>query len=101
MAALLIDTDHVMRLAGLVDQAGLAVTGATVTASMLDKKFDPVTVSPWPLTLGDDGGGDYSVLIPDDEALQLGLVYNMRIDIDKGGVKRTYFEPVSVMRGTF
>ena len=99
MATLLLETDHTVRLTGLKDQAGELVAGATVTADLLNSKFEPINNTPFPLRLIDAGGGDYTARIGDDNALIMGTTYQVRYVARKNDVKRTWFEELTIRRG--
>lgn len=100
MATIFVDTDHVLRLIGLVDQDEDLVESASVVAQLLDSAFAPISAPLWPLTLGPDRGGNYSAAIPDDADVTIGVKYRLRIDVDNAGVKSAWFVPVIVERRT-
>ena len=84
--SLYVGADMVLSVEGLADQDGNAVTGATVNATVLESDASTeVTGVTWPVTLGDDGGGDYSGVIDDAVEITVGELYWIRIDISGGG----------------
>lgn len=91
MADLFVGTDHTLWLLGLKDQDDNVVEGATVVSTLLDKKYKPLNISPFPISLVDKGNGDYSAQIPDDVQLEIGSSYYIKINITKNGVDREYY----------
>jgi hypothetical protein len=83
---LFVGTDLLLQVSGLKDQDDNAVTGATVEATVLESDASTeVSGVTWPVTLSDDGGGDYSAVLEDTMELTEGRTYWVRVDITGGG----------------
>lgn len=69
MPDIYLDNDYVVKLDGLKDDDGTAVTAATVEARVLDRDKEEVAGIAWPVTLSHTSNGNYEGTI--DKALQL------------------------------
>lgn len=97
-------TDHVLEVPVLTNGlTGATVTGATVTATLLDGADLPVTGQTWPLLLQEDAAvpGRYlgtlsaALAVTDRQRLKAVVV------ADAGaGLKRTWYMPVVALAGT-
>ena len=84
--SLFVGTDMVVEVEALADQDGNPVTGASVKATVLEADGETeVTGVTWPVTLGDEGGGDYSGVIDDAVNITVGKVYWVRVRIVGAG----------------
>ena len=84
--ALYINTDMLLEVNDLKDQDGNAVTGATVEATVYERDGETeVEGMTFPVSLSDDGSGNYSVTLEDTLELTLGNVYLIKVDIAGGG----------------
>jgi len=83
---LFINTDMVLRVGGLRDSDRNIVTGATIEATVLESdETTPVGGVSWPVTLTDDGGGNYSATLQDGMELTEGDEYWIKVDIVGNG----------------
>ena len=95
-------TDHRVRIPDLTDQDGTSVTGATVEMTLYESDgTTEVSGVTWPVTLSDDGGGEYSGVLPDTVNTQENTRYELRLVATSGSAKRTWREPVVVRHGGF
>lgn len=70
---------------------GSGVTGATVTATLVDRAGTALTGQTWPLTLSDDGGGSYSGTVDHDLNLVAGQRFTAQVTV-VSGANRAYVE---------
>ena len=84
--ALFTNTDMLLKFDGLKDQDGNVITGADVRATVYqpDSKTE-VSGMTWPITLSDDGNGNYSAVLEDSMELKLGSLHWIKLDISGGG----------------
>lgn len=92
--AIYIGNDHVVKLEGLEDQDGNAVTSATVKARILDLNYDDVSGLSWPLTLSHDGGGTYSAVLDKAVSLTRNSRHYLQITAAQGGTEATWRLPL-------
>lgn len=86
--ALYINSDNLIEMKDLQDQDGNALTGATVNATVYESDATTeVSGQSWPITLTDDGGGDYSGVLEDTMELTLYSGYWVKLEIDAGGAQ--------------
>lgn len=100
MATLYLGTDHVVSVTGLQNNDGSAITGATVTARVLDGTGGEVSGTSWPITLSGDGSGNYEGTLPAEVALSVRGDFKLEIVAEGGGLKRTWKESISTSTGT-
>lgn len=92
---LYIGSDNMLEVNDLTDWAGAAITGATVEVTVYEAdRSTPATGQSWPLTLSDDGGGDYSGVLQDTLVLVLSKKYWIKVDIDTGSAQDIRWEKV-------
>lgn len=83
--SLLVNNDMRLEVLDLTDEDGNLVTGATVQATLFQAdRSTQVAGFSQPVTLSDDGGGDYSGTIPDTADLTVGQMYWIKITADDG-----------------
>lgn len=89
--SLFIGNDHRITLTGLKDEDGNLVTGATVTARLLEADAETeVSGVSWPTTLSDDGGGDYSGVLDDAASLEKGKAYYLEVKAVSGSTQAVW-----------
>jgi hypothetical protein len=101
MADLLVGNTMEVTVSGLKDQDGNAVTGATVEVTVLDLQGTEVSGQSWPVTLSDDGGGDYSGELDSGISLTVGTTYEVRIEVSGVGAEAEWREYRQAKRRTF
>jgi hypothetical protein len=99
---LYVGTDLLLQVSGLKDQDDNAVTGATVEATVFESDASTeVSGVTWPVTLSDDGGGDYSAVLEDTMALDNGRLYWIKVEITGSGADDTRWESFVAERRGF
>lgn len=102
MAILYLDTDHVITVTGLKDSDDAAVTGATVTAKIINSSDgSEVSGATWPVTLTGDGAGNYTGQLPDEVSITYSGDYLIEVVAEDGSLKRTWQDVVKPRRGGF
>jgi len=93
--AIYINNDHTIKVEGLQDQDGNAVTTATVEATILDLNRKEVGGITWPLTLSHDGNGTYSATLDKAVSLQRNVRHYLRVVAStSGGADAEWTEPL-------
>lgn len=90
MDRIYLDNDHVVHLAGLTDDDGVAVTSATVEARVLDRNFQPVGGVSWPVTMSHVGNGDYEGVIDSSIVLTDRSLYYLEVTASYAGLDATW-----------
>lgn len=97
---LAINTDHVVTLQALTDQAGNAVTAATVEATLYQQdastKVSGVT---WPVSLSSTGSGNYSGNLSRSLSISLSQLLWLNVVAANGGVQGSFWQQCIVVRG--
>ena len=84
--ALYINTDQILAVENLKDENGNTVTGATVEATVYESDgTTEVSGMTFPVSLSDNGSGNYSAVLEDTMELTLGKIYVVKVDIEGGG----------------
>lgn len=100
--ALYVGNDMVITVAGLTDQAGAAVTSATVEATLFESDAaTEVTGITWPVTLSHDGSGTYSGVMDKAAAVTLGAIYWLRVDAVAGSADARWWSQEVATRRLF
>ncbi len=75
----------------LLDEKGAAVTGATVGMTLYEAGTTTVVKGEtWPVTLVDDGEGEYSATLQDKVEITVGSKYDLKITVDGCGAQATW-----------
>lgn len=100
MAALYIDTDHVISLSALTTEAGDLVTGALVQMTLLDlADGSEIDGQAWPVTLTEGAAGEYSAQLSADVDVDDDV--RLRLTAQSGGRRSTWFSDRTVARREF
>ena len=86
-----------LALASLRDLDGIAITDATVTATIYDTSGVAVAGQVWPTTLAHDASGTYYATIKADVDVEVGRKYFAEILAVSGPSQKTWRCPVSVV----
>lgn len=105
MTALYIGNDMMISFSGdgkLVDENNLPVTDATVKAYLYERgTTTPVDGVAWPVTLDNDGGGEYSCALPDTAMIVKDHRYDLKITAEVGEVNATWEDTVRATTRSF
>lgn len=86
---LFIGTDHNLKVEP-VDEAGSAITGATVEFTVKDSGFSNVSGETWPASLTETSSGIYEGNISDSLSLEQNRIYYIELTVTKGSTKATW-----------
>jgi hypothetical protein len=79
------DSDNLIQVNNVTDQKlGTAITGAEVNVTVYDRDGTEVSGPTWPVLLDEDGGGDYSGILPDTMVLLPPDFVDVEVDINGG-----------------
>jgi hypothetical protein len=98
-----INSDNVIKLAGLADDTGAYINDATVVVTLVNDSDAEVTGETWPLTMNyvAASNGDYKATLSDALVLTNPGDYHAIVDADGGAGKRYYRKiPVIAKIGT-
>lgn len=89
------NSDSLLEVKSLKDADGNLITGATVQATVYeDDRATEVGGQAWPLSLTDNGSGNYSAVLEDTMTLVLGRRYWIKVVIESGGADDTRWQRV-------
>lgn len=91
--SLFVGTDMKVEVTGLADQDGNPVTGASVKATVFEADGETkVTGVTWPVTLGDDDGGDYSGIIDGALGVSVDKLYWVLVETSGSGASAQWWQ---------
>ena len=101
---LYVGNDMILSFTGddkLIDSEGDPITSATVTATLYewDGKTE-VGGETWPLTLNDDGNGEYSAVLQETLGVKAGSMYILVIEAEKSGANGRWYREVHAKERT-
>lgn len=89
-----LDNDHVVKLDGLKDKDGVAVTSATVECRILDSDKQEVSGITWPLALSHVSDGNYEVVLDKAVDLTLNSLHFLEVTAVQGGTEAMWRERI-------
>lgn len=92
-----LDTDYLIKVNGVVDADGEAITNATVEVTLLESDGETeVAGETWPVTLTHQSAGNYQGELPYTVEVDPALEYNLKVIISAGTVTRSYIDNVYI-----